>query len=275
MDYTTRFNPSEDALLYWLRERVDRSMLEEIAMADYSYNYELHLSALLKVHQGEALPVPIPWEPREVLELTRWSEPDDLYIEKYKVSKSFNKGSKGIPGHLIRAFACTLLLRAVVEPENRNSFDGENSTIVQLVSSAIHLGQDAATATVRFLAWCVEQVPHHYETERPFYVMGILLLEVFLATDKKKKNSKKKKNAKETYCESLLLLCDWVMDEEAKVRNNDNVPSSDWLLGLTFFDIKHDTWKLLTRQLLIEPIVPHSKKTVEILELIGLSLLES
>ncbi|HEY9695218.1 MAG TPA: hypothetical protein V6D15_23700 [Oculatellaceae cyanobacterium] len=229
-------------------------MLEELALSDYGRDYELHLSALLKAHQGEALPVPMPWQPKEVLELTRWSEPDDL---------SINEGSKGTRGHLIRAFACTLLLRAAVEPENRDYFVGENQTIIQLVSSAINLGLDAATATVRFLAWCVEQVPH-YDTERPFYVMGILLLEVFLA------------HGKDTENESLLLLGDWVMDEEAKARSNDDLHfSSDWLLGLTYYDIRHNTWKILTRQILLEPIVPHSRKTVEILELIGLSLLDN
>ena len=43
------FNPSETALLDWLRPHIDDSLLEEIAAADYGYKAEEHFEALIPI----------------------------------------------------------------------------------------------------------------------------------------------------------------------------------------------------------------------------------
>jgi hypothetical protein len=252
VEFLNRFNPSERVLCDWLRKRVNDSMLRDIAEADYGMDAEEHFKALVKLRDGEKLPVPLRWVPREVLELIRWSEPD---------KPSCEPGFRDTRGHLMRAFVCTLLLRAAAEPENIDYITGENQTIIQLVKSAIALGNEATEATLSFLCWCF---PLASDTcEKPFYAMAILLLQVFL--------SKHDKNG-----EDLLATCDWVINEEAKVRSNDIwgiCISNWWLLGLTFYNQRHQAWESLTRKIVLEPSKPHPVKAAETLQIIGLSLL--
>jgi hypothetical protein len=160
----------------------------------------------------------------------------------------------------MRAFVCTLLLRAAAEPENLDYITGENQTIIQLVKSAIALGNEATQATLSFLCWCFPLVSD--TCEKPFYAMAILLLQVFLSKHDK-------------HGEDILAICDWVMNEEAKVRSNDiwGIRVSNWwLLGLTFHNQKHQAWECLTRKILLEPSKPHPAKAAETLQIIGLSL---
>jgi hypothetical protein len=244
IEFLSRFNPSERILFDWLRKRVNDSMLRDIAEADYGMDAEEHFKALVKLRDGEKLPVPLRWVPREVLELIRWSEP----------------GFRDTRGHLMRAFVCTLLLRAAAEPENLDYITGENQTIIQLVKSAIALGNEATQATLSFLCWCFPLVSD--TCEKPFYAMAILLLQVVLSKHDK-------------HGEDILAICDWVMNEEAKVRSNDIwgiCVSNWWLLGLTFHNQKHQAWESLTRKILLEPSKPHPAKAAETLQIIGLSL---
>ncbi len=74
-EFLNRFRPSQNAVLDWLRERVDDPMVREIAEADYGQDAEQHFNVLIKVRNGGKLPVPLTWVPREVLELIRWSRP--------------------------------------------------------------------------------------------------------------------------------------------------------------------------------------------------------
>jgi hypothetical protein len=251
VEFLNRFNPSERILLDWLRKRVNDSMLRNIAEADYGMDAENHFQVLAKVRDGEQLPVPLRWVPREVLELIRWSQPD---------KPSCKPGFRGTRGHLMRAFACTLLLRAAAEPENIDYTSGEYETIIQLVESAIALGNEATEATLSFLCWCFPLVSAL--NERPFYAMAILLLQVFLSKHDK-------------HGEDLLVTCGWVINEEARVRSNDvwNLAVSNWwLLGLTFHSQRHQAWETLTRKILLEPSKPHPSKAAETLQIIGLCL---
>ena len=142
-----QLEPSKDDLLQIVFSRVDDSMLREIAAADYGQDVDEHLKQLLAIKHGK-VHVPMRWEPREVLELIRWSEPED---------RTWSPGSTGERGHWMRLFACSALLRAAAEPANEGYFTGEDSTIIQLVDSGIKLGEKTATATLRFLSWCMQQ----------------------------------------------------------------------------------------------------------------------
>src|SRR5262245_2436176 len=107
-------------------------MLREIASADYGMDADAHLDALLRIRDRGEAPAPMNWEPKEVLELIRWSEPED---------PNWRPGGTGIRGHVMRAFVCAALLRAAPEPANHGYFDGENQTIAQLLASALVLGR--------------------------------------------------------------------------------------------------------------------------------------
>ena len=164
-----QLEPSKDELLQIVFSRVDDSMLREIAAADYGQDVDEHLKQLLAIKHGK-VHVPMRWEPREVLELIRWSEPED---------PTWSPGSTGERGHWMRLFACSALLRAAAEPANEGYFMGEDSTIIQLVDSGIKLGKKTATATLRFLSWCMQQrSPNSYD--RPYFAVAILILLVFL-----------------------------------------------------------------------------------------------
>jgi hypothetical protein len=51
--------------------------LGEIVPADYGQDVEEHLVALRRICATREVPSPMPWRPGEVLELIRWSEPED------------------------------------------------------------------------------------------------------------------------------------------------------------------------------------------------------
>ena len=86
----------------------------------------------------------------------------------------------------MRLFACAILIRAGAEPENDGQFSGEDSTIVQLVASAVVLGAETSLAALRFLCWRMQ-----YRTlpayELPYYATAVLLLAVALDTLSRKR----------------------------------------------------------------------------------------
>ena len=158
-----------EPLMRLVFKHVDDSMLREIAEADYGLDADAHLRALNALKTGN-LPVPMPWEPREVLELVRWSEPED---------PTWRPGSAGVRGHWMRLFSCAILLRAANEPENSGYFLGEDSTIIQLVDSAMKLGQESSHAALLFLLWC-NQYREPNDGDTSYFAEAILCLAVSL-----------------------------------------------------------------------------------------------
>jgi hypothetical protein len=174
--------PSDQPLLDLIFDRVDDSMLAEIAMCDYGHDVEIHLTALHQIRANK-IPIPLQWHPGEVLELTRWTEWDSL---------SPQDGDISTRNHWMRLFACAVLIWASLEPENYedpdggwNHIEGESSTIIQLIDSARQLGDDVSTATVRFLGWRMQcqikrALIHEDFGNCPCYAVAMLLLCVSL-----------------------------------------------------------------------------------------------
>lgn len=205
-------DPSDEPLLSIVFQHVDDAMLKEIAEADYGLGVDEHLQALKEIKAG-AIPAPMQWEPKEVLELIRWSEPDD---------PKWSPGSTGERGHWMRLFACTVLLRAAAEPENDGYFDGDDSTIIQLVDSALKLGEKTSNAALRFLCWRM-RCRDLLECDRPYYAIAILLVAV--------------------------LLAKWTQPMEQELVEtavNDEIPIS----RLYKHCMKRQTWKSITRDVL-------------------------
>ena len=99
----TAFPASADLLLDIVRRQVDDGMLAEIAAADYGMDMNAHLTELRTIRDQGIVPTPLPWHPGEVLELIRWSNPEN---------PAHKPGSTGRRGHQMRAFACAAILRA-------------------------------------------------------------------------------------------------------------------------------------------------------------------
>ena len=219
-------SPSPDALLELLCPRVDDAMLLHIAEADYATAVAENLSALRPIRDARDIPSPLAWYPREVLALTRWSEPDDPPRE----------GPDRLRSHVARAFACAVLIRAGADAANDGivELNGENTTAAQLVASAIALGPEVQRAALRLLAWRMQP---DGRGERPFFAFAILVLACVLGRD--------------CFPEPVLAaMADGVITEEADARASAYLapPSAEWLLGLTYYDQRHSLWRALAHQ---------------------------
>jgi hypothetical protein len=173
---------SDRPLLALIFEHVDDSMLAEIAISDYGDDVAIHLEALHQIRANK-IPIPMQWHPREVLELTRWTEWDSLNPQDGAISQR---------NHWMRLFACTVLIWASLEPENyeyRGEYcdfiDGEDSTIIQFLDSALYFGEDVSIAALKFLSWRMQcQIQRALIDEDfgycPCYAFAMLLLCVSL-----------------------------------------------------------------------------------------------
>jgi hypothetical protein len=216
-----KLNPAPDALLNALSEEVDDGMLMEIAAADYGMETEEHLAQLYRIRDSHEIPAPMGWNPREVLNLTRWHEPDKTYPEV---------GEQNRRGHLIRAFACTVLLVANTDPSNVGYFDGENQTLAQLLASLPVIGSPFQVNVLRFIAWRAQDFSDIHE-DGLFYLLALLIL--ILRT-----------KAPVTTPE-LQEIIDYLYVFEKQIRQEQSTystPPETWLLGLTYFAHCHDFW---------------------------------
>ena len=127
-------HPDENALTPLFQANIDEAMLREIAEADYGWKAD-ECYVLLQPILRTGLLASGEFHLREVLELIRWSEPED---------PDWSPGGHGLRGHWMRLFACTALVR--LAPKYRGFCDSECDTLAQLISSAIDLGQPVARA---------------------------------------------------------------------------------------------------------------------------------
>lgn len=144
-------------------QHVDDRMLQAMAALDYGQDTDAHLAALRGIMRG-VLPIPLEWVPKEVLELTRNTEPKDE------------------SGHWQRVFACLNLLRAQ-EPPHHEHFLAEEATILRLTTSALSIGPDCGRAARSFLVWCLQRLPRADWLD-PYLAIAILLLSVRLENPK-------------------------------------------------------------------------------------------
>ena len=124
------FPPSAELLLDRARRHVDDAMLVTIARADYGVMADEMLAELRPIRDRGDIPARIHGQLREVLTLTRWSDPDHPY------PPPFEPGPSGQSGHQIRLFVCAVLLRAETEPTNQFVDSDPASTLAQCLASA-------------------------------------------------------------------------------------------------------------------------------------------
>lgn len=144
VDLLSHFEPEPEGLLRQISDHVDDRILECISKADYGEDAEEHMVALRQVRDTGTFPKPMHWCPAEVMELIRWSEPED---------PDWKPGQTGELGHWMRAFSCAALLRATREPWNYGDGIGTDSTLIHLILSLCALPVDFTLQAAKFLAW--------------------------------------------------------------------------------------------------------------------------
>ena len=142
------FKPNADDLLDRLLPMIDDDMLREVAEADYGSDIDLHLAPLKHFRNERRVPS-LEWHPREVLELIRWSQPDEV---------GWKPGSTGRRGHLLRAFACAALLKSYERPGNIGTWNSFNETAIQLADSLQALDEKLVLDGITFFAWCIKNL---------------------------------------------------------------------------------------------------------------------
>ena len=145
VDLLNRFEPDGDVLLRAISAHITDEMLECISQADYGCDADDHLVALRQLRDTGAFPESPGWVPMEVLQLIRWSEPEN---------PEWKPGRTGEFGHWMRAFSCAAILRAEHEPWNYHYNDGSTcSTTIQLIFSLEALPVDLKHEAARHFAW--------------------------------------------------------------------------------------------------------------------------
>jgi hypothetical protein len=192
--------PSGSALLDWLCSGVSRLMLEEIAANDYGEEVADHLAAIQKQLSDAPHIGPLPWCPREVLELERWSEPDIEFKDDPAARRH---------RHWKRLLSCTLLLQSAATTQVVDRFGPEDffldtsaRTLLQLTRSAISVGEDGPKYALGFMLWLYQQLT--YPPLIPFAAFCGLLLSLECRA--------------EIDCDGVAELCQWVIDEERQYR---------------------------------------------------------
>jgi hypothetical protein len=171
---------------------------------------------------------------------------------------SLNAQDGGIStrNHWMRLFACTVLIWASLEPESDenqgeywNHIDGEQSTIIQFLDSALYLGDDIAIAALKFLGWRMQsQIQRALIDEDfgncPCYAVAMLLLCVSL-------------NRCDPEIVSFLISMAYC--------NNEYLPLSEEINECQ----RSQKWRDTINQILLDPTAPDY--AIEIYSLLGIT----
>ncbi|HKI33433.1 MAG TPA: hypothetical protein VKA46_16380 [Gemmataceae bacterium] len=229
-------------------------MLAEIAEADYGHDADAHLAGLRPIRDQGIVPAPTHWHPAEVLELIRWSNPEDA---------NWKPGSTGVRGHRMRAFACAALLRAAAESTNEEHVRDDDATLAKCLASAKVLGEEMSEAAARFLTWRIPRMAR--EVELLLYGVGLLVVATRLRVGR---------------IEDRVLgdTAEWLLAEEASFRQA--VPSE--LLGPEeaclfgpSFGLLQGFWHPLAAELIREAAAIGSGDVRDLLEFVAALVLDA
>lgn len=243
--------PDGEQLLAEISKHITDDMLEEIALADYGQDQEQHLAPLRKLRATGRFAEPMYWYPCEVLELIRYSEPEDPL---------WKPGSPGIRGHWMRAFASTALLRALGPPwEYKGDAAGPSYTLIKLIYSLRALPVELTSAAIRMLAWSMLHSDLEGSDEQViYYGVGLLWLTL---------NS----NPPPPDCD-LVNLSEWIVRRESELAKRLPGGFDRWLLGILGNNPPPSPWETLGLELRSLDLGSHQKQLQEWVKLIGCGL---
>ncbi len=137
---------SANALFDFLRKQLSDKQVQTIAEADYGSDSKQHRAAILDIRDSGRVPSELPWEPREVFELTRWGCGPDV-------------------DHASQAFCVSVLLLCE---------DHDDDNVPALVGSCLNVGDEAAVLAGQFLVWLFEA--SDVDDPRIFCLLGLGLI---------------------------------------------------------------------------------------------------
>ena len=223
IDLLNRFEPDGDALLRAISAHVTDEMLEVIAEADYGCDADAHLEALRQFRETGRLPQNPGWVPMEVLELIRWSEPEN---------PEWKPGMTGESGHWMRAFSCAGILRAEHEPWNYHYNDeSTSSTTIQLVMSLDALSVDMNREAARAFAWLiVKSDPEGKNDSLREYSVALLWFALQLKPV--------------VADEDLIALAEWLVRRADELKWDPRVAEFSGLKGMVIGCQKRSAWEM-------------------------------
>ncbi len=211
-DAAKGWEPDPSALLTLLRPQVTQAMLKHIAGADYGSDYAKHLAALVECQESGLVPVPLPWCPLEVLSLSQWRQGEGV-------------------DHVERAFATTMLLVPCV---GADAGDGREQTLAIALDSCLALGRAHVAAFVG-LAVAIALAVDPADELALFAWLGVLLGAAHLDP---------------VDARLPALARDLESMESGFAAEGYSRPDHGWLLGTTFFDLRHGLWRRLAARTL-------------------------
>ncbi|MGA3346100.1 MAG: hypothetical protein ABSC76_14655 [Terracidiphilus sp.] len=224
VELLNRFEPESEGLLREVSKHISNNMLEEIAAADYGEEKVEHLAALQQVRDTGTFPEEkMPWFPMEVLELTRWSEPD---TPSGRPTDAIERG------HWMRAFSCTAILRATREPWNYGDGLSTDKTTIKLILSLRVLPVDFTPQAVKSLAWLLlNSEPEGQDEQVCAYGIGLLWFALQLASP--------------LADEMLVSLSRWILRRAEEFHGKLYCGSHPYLRKIGFGDLPPSRWEVL------------------------------
>lgn len=247
--FVTAFAPDPDALLRQLAPRIDDIMLREIAACDYGYDVDRRFALLTGARDALVVDV-ADFGLREVLDLTKWSEPD---------VPEMRGGAKGKRGHWMRAFACAALLRGYGAPGGADHAFGTNDALIQLVASLDSLDAGLEPHAASAVAWSVGALGETCPDEMAFF--GVALLWFALRTGARD--------------EMIAAVCAWTEREAQRAAAHAaerGRTSERWLVGVAAYGQRNGGWQDLGRKLLALDTRGRAKDVQDWVALIGAAL---
>lgn len=218
-----KLEPDGDSLLRAISGHVTDEMLDCISLADYGSDAAEHLLALRVLRDTSRFPDESGWIPMEVLQLIRWSEPEN---------PEWKPGRTGEFGHWMRAFSCAAILRAEHEPWNYYYNEGSTCcTTVQLVLSLNALPVDLKREAARNFAWLMLKSDPEGTNEslREYGVALIwfaLQLRPVVADD------------------DLIALAEWIVRRADEVNWNPTLKEFSGLKAMVIGCLKRSAWEV-------------------------------
>ncbi len=243
--------PHPGLLLAKLARQVDEAMLRDIAEADYAQQANEHYAVLRRMRDEGFVPMP-EWVPQEVLELIRWSQPDQ---------PGWMPGGQGERGHWMRAFCCASLLRMAGEKGMRPHVSF-NETTVALVASLDTLNAGLWAETGALLNWFIDRLAMERDRgEEPFIGVALLYCALHVAA---------------VPDPSITALCRWTIDREQEEAFGPMGAANDggWLHRISHHDQRRETWRTVGRRMASLDLSFRSVELREWVALIATSLAE-
>ncbi len=213
------FQGDPKALLDLLCTNIQDDSLSWISEADYGMEAEERLVELRKIKQDMAI-YEMDYGLKEVLELTRWQEPERT-LDKWMTEPQ----KKNIQ----IAFSSAVLLTV---PSSLYYRMQENSSIIRLVETSEYLEQvlpGMLLATSHVLAWRVAQSDTD-EEEVPFFLLGLILTGLKCGGYEDS---------------SMIQLIDQLLRAESALHEQGIGPYdvADWLFRNTYYNQSQGSWQ--------------------------------